>query len=45
MLGVPRKLVKYVVHLFKRGTNLKTISLLTSPNSNQPFLVARNFWG
>jgi hypothetical protein len=36
VLGVHRKLVKYVVHLSKRKKLKKKISYTSCPNSNQP---------
>jgi hypothetical protein len=44
MLGVHGKLVKYVVHSFKRK-NWKKINFLHTSCSNSNFLVSRNFRG
>jgi hypothetical protein len=44
VLGVHGKLVKYVVHSFKRKKNLKKNFHHTScPNSNRPFFGLKEF--
>jgi hypothetical protein len=44
MLGVHRKLVKYVVHSSKRKNGKKIIFLHTScPNSNRPVFGLKEF--
>ena len=44
MLGVPKKLVKYVVHLSKRENYKKKKILSTScPNCNQPVFGLKEF--
>jgi hypothetical protein len=44
MFGVHRKLVKYVVHLFKRKIEKKFIFLQISyPNNNRPIFLLKEF--